>query len=138
MFGIFRKIANLLMIILFVAGCSASSSVNGGLDPSETLVLDDDYEYNVSLDKGDLFALDMLIPITKGYRIVGTSFDPVMFKLEHYLEYTEYGESRARYLFLVLAEGASDILVKMEPLAGGAMDVYKQVNVKVGGNTGLF
>ena len=138
MFDIFRKLAVLTMIVLFFAGCGASSSVNGDFDPVETMELDGEYESNVSVEIGEIFALDMFIPLSKGYTIIGASFDPSMFKLEHYLEYDDDGTPRARYLFMVLADGASDILIKMEPLSGGDVVVYKQIGVMVGGDRGLF
>ena len=138
MFGIFRKFTLSVMIVLFVAGCGASSSVNGSFDPTDTMVLDDAYESNVSVEKGDIIALDVLIPLAKGYRIVGASFDPSVFRLEHYLEYDDDGATRARYMFTALMDGTSDILIKMEPLSGGNVDIYKQVSVKIGGDNGLF
>jgi len=126
------------MIVLFVVGCGASSNVDGGFEPAETLVLDGVYESRVSVEKGEMIALDILVPFKKGYRIVGVSFDPDMLRLEHYLEYEGDGMTRARYVYAVLMDGTSDLLVKMEPLAGGNVEIYKQVTVKVGGETGLF
>lgn len=138
MFGIFRKFILSAMVILFVAGCGASSALDGGFDPTDTLMLDGDYESNISIEKGDTLALDVLIPLAKGYKIVGASFDPSMLRLEHYLEYDDDGATRARYMFTALMDGASDILIKMEPLSGGDVDIYKQISVKIGGDSGLF
>jgi hypothetical protein len=108
MFGIFRNFVLATMVILVFVGCGVSSSVNGGFEPVEILVLDDDYESTISLNKGEIFALDILIPFAKGYRVIGASFDPSMLRLEHYLEYDDDGSIRTRYMFLTLAEGVSD------------------------------
>jgi len=138
MFGIFSKFVCFAIVILFFVGCGVSSVEDGGFDPTETLVLDGQYESSVTLEVGETFALDMLIPLEKGYRIVGASFDPDMLGLEHYLEYNDEGARRAVYMFTTLVKGMSDVLVKMKPLSGGGVDIYKQVSVKVGGDDGFF
>ena len=130
--------ASVLIIVLLFAGCGASVGVDSGVEPTETLDLDGEFEFSVSLEKGDVLGLDMRLPVKSGYKVVGASFDPSMFRLEHYLEYGDDGEPRAEYLFTMLADGASDILVKMQPVTGGDVEIYKRVGVIVGEDDGLF
>ena len=112
--------------------------VDTGIEPTKTLDLDGEFEFSQSLEKGDVLGLDMRLPVKSGYRIVGAAFDPSMFRLEHYLEYNDDGVPRAEYLFTLLADGASDILIKMQPIAGGNVEIYKRVGVIIGKDDGLF
>ncbi|WP_129586462.1 hypothetical protein [Pseudodesulfovibrio hydrargyri] len=107
------------------------------MSPVETIVLDDEYNAALSVDKDQVFALDMLRPAAKGYRITGAAFDPAMLRMERYLEYDD-GEPRARYLFTALQEGVSDVLIRMVPVAGGDVTTYRQVTVTVGSGGGWF
>ncbi|EGB14019.1 hypothetical protein DND132_0804 [Pseudodesulfovibrio mercurii] len=100
--------------------------------------MDDGYATALSVEKDDVFALDVLRPTAKGYRITGAAFDPEMLRMERYLEYDDDGEPRARYLFTALAEGATDVLIRMSPEAGGEVDVYRQVTVTIGKGRGFF
>jgi hypothetical protein len=127
-----------LTILLFFVGCGASVGVDSGIEPTEILDLDGEFEFSQSLEKGDVLGLDMRLPVKSGYRIVGAAFDPSMFRLEHYLEYDDDGQARAEYLFTLLADGASDILIKMQPMAGGDIEIYKRVGVIIGDDDGLF
>lgn len=138
MFVSFGKKCCFLIFVLFLHGCFASSDVNGGFDPGETLWLDDDFSEALSIEKDETFALDVRVPEKKGYRLVGASFDPTMLRLEHYLTYDDDGEPRARYIFTALGNGTSDVLVKMEPVSGGDPEVYRMVSVNVSEDDGLF
>lgn len=138
MFVMCWKRSFLLIFILFVAACSEYSGVNGGLDPDATLFLDGDYLFELSIEKGEVFALDVLIPLQKGHDLVGASFDPDVCRLEHYLQYDEDGAPRARYIFTTLEKGASDVLIKMAPIQGGDVEIYKQVSLRIGDDNGLF
>lgn len=138
MFKKFTTTALLLTIILSVSGCGASLGVQSGVEPTETLDLDGEFEFSVALEKGDVLGLDMRRPVKSGYRIVGASFDPSLFRLEHYLEYGDDGEARAQYVFTLLADCASDVLIKMEPVGGGNTEIYKRVTIFVGEDDGLF
>ncbi|XXJ20143.1 hypothetical protein ACR42D_11485 [Desulfovibrio caledoniensis] len=124
--------------ILALSGCSGASSVDGGLSPVETIVLDTEYSAALNVDKNEVFALDLLRPSAKGYRITGAAFDPVMVRMERYLEYDDDGEPRARYLFTALQEGVTDVLVRMVPVAGGDVTTYRQVTVTIGSGGGWF
>lgn len=137
----FRKVGYLVVCAVFVlavAGCSGSSSVDSGLEPVETLVLDDEYATSLNVEEHDVFALDVIRPVAKGYRISGAFFDPAILRMDRYLEYDDGGEPRARYLFTGLTGGACDVLVRMAPEAGGDMEVYRQVTVTVGPPKGWF
>ncbi|WP_428588335.1 hypothetical protein [Pseudodesulfovibrio sp.] len=121
-----------------MSACSGSSSVNGGLSPVETIVLDDEYTAALEVEKNQVFAMDVLRPTAKGYYITGAAFDPEMLRMERYLEYDDDGEPRARYLFTALQEGSTDVLVRMTPVAGGDVVTYRQVTVTIGSGGGLF
>ncbi len=137
----FRKVGVFAICAVFVlalSGCSGSSSVDGGLEPVETLVLDGEYASALNVEENEVFALDVIRPLAKGYRISGAFFDPSILRMERYLEYDDDGESRARYLFTGLTGGACDVLVRMVPVGGGEMVVYRQVTVSVGPPKGWF
>ena len=138
MFCKISSAAFFLIFILLFAGCGASVGVDTGIEPTKTLDLDGEFEFSQSLEKGDVLGLDMRLPVKSGYRIVGAAFDPSMFRLEHYLEYSDDGEARAEYLFTLLADGASDILIKMQPMGGGNVEIFKRVGVIIGQDDGLF
>jgi hypothetical protein len=126
------------LFILVLNGCAGSSSVDGGLSPVETIVLDDEYNATLDVNKDAVFALDLLRPTAKGRRITGAVFDPEMVRMERYLEYDDDGEPRARYLFTALQEGVSDVLIRMVPVAGGDVSTYRQVTVTIGSGGGWF
>ncbi|MDD3311802.1 hypothetical protein [Pseudodesulfovibrio sp.] len=103
-----------------------------------TLALDDGFEFSAAVDKGDVLGLDMPQPSQPGYRIEGAAFDPTVFRLDHFLTYDRDGAPRAQYMFTVLEDGASDILIKMRNGESGPVELFKRVSVNVGGNRGLF
>lgn len=138
MFKNISKFAFCAFFLLLFAGCAGSSSVDGGLNPTETIVLDEDFSAAIAVEKGDVFALDMQSPQTKGYRISGAFFDPDMLRMERFLEYDDDGQARARYLFTAVAEGATDVLIRMTPEGGGDAVIYRQVTVTVGKGKGWF
>jgi hypothetical protein len=138
---LFKKIGFFALcpfFVLVLSACSGSSSVNGGLSPVETIVLDDQYSAALTVEKNEVFALDVLRPEAKGYRITGAAFDPEMLRMERYLEYDDDGEPRARYLFTALQEGATDVLIRMAPAGGGDVTTYRQVGVTIGSGGGWF
>ena len=132
MFGKFWANTCLTMFILLAMGCGAIFSGDGGVEPSETLVMDDDYELSVKIEKDDILGVDMHAPTKSGRKLIGASFDPEVITLIHYLEYDEDGVRRVQYMFRPVADGTTDILFKMEPLAGGDMEIFKRVTVNVG------
>lgn len=135
MFGIRLSNACLMTLVLFVAGCgvffSDDAGVEGTIDPTVMLMLDDDFELSEGVEVGDVLGLDMAVPVKGGYVMDGASFDPAMLRLEHYLEYDREGEPRAQYMFTALAAGTTDVLVKMRPMSGGDGEIYKRVTVNV-------
>jgi len=127
--------AVLPMLLLLLWGCGASLGVDPGIEPTKTFSLDDGFELAVSIEKGAVLGLDMRLPVSGGYKVVGTAFDPAMFTLLNYLEYE--GGKRAQYVFKVLENGTSDILVKMRS-GDGPVEVYKRITVNVAEPKGFF
>ena len=136
-FEIRMKTALLPMILLILWGCGASLGVDSGIEPSKVLSLDDAFESSVSAVKGDVLGLDLRLPVSGGYRVVGAAFDPGMVSLLNYQEYSDDGVARAQYLFKVLENGTSDILVKMRS-GDGPVEIYKRVTVNVAEPEGFF
>ena len=136
-FKIWTKTALLPMILLFLWGCGASLGVDSGIEPTKVLFMDDGFELSVSAQKENVLGLDMRLPTSGGYRVVGAAFDPAMFSLLNYIEYSDDGVARARYLFKVLENGTSDILVKMRS-GEGPVEVYKRVTVNAAEPKGFF
>lgn len=122
----------LLIFILFMGGCGVFSSDLAGLEPNETLTLDDEFEMAATIGKEEIIALDMREPVKSGYEIIGTSFDPEVLELVHYLRYDDDGERRVVYMFKAGNDGGTDVLIKMKPSAGGRTEVYKRVTVNIG------
>ena len=135
MFMKVRKMIILSIFLLTMPGCFGGYSLDTGLEVSETVFLDDEYAIEVSVEKGEVFALDIPEPVAAGCRVSGAAFDPSMFRLERYLSYEDDGVMRVQYLFTALADGASDVNVKMRPTAGGQEDVYRTVHVVTGGES---
>lgn len=135
MFKIFCRTIVLTSFILVFAGCFGSSSVESGLELSELIVLDDDSEAEIRVDKGEAFGLDMPNPAAKGHAITGASFDPAQLRMESYLEYEAGDQSRIRYLFTAVGDGAADVVVRMKH-AGGMEGIFRTVKVVVGGDSG--
>lgn len=57
-----KILAIMLFFILSLAGCGASLSGDGGVEPTEVLDLDGQYESKVSIEKEEIVALDVRIP----------------------------------------------------------------------------
>lgn len=133
-----KILAIMLFFILSLAGCGASLSGDGGVEPTEVLDLDGQYESKVSIEKEEIVALDVRIPKKSGYDLVGASFDPEVLQLVHYLTYEDDGQPRAQYMFQAMEDGGTTVLIKMQPLGGGNVEVYKQVVVTIGTDRGLF
>jgi len=138
MFILSRIFMLVSMFVLLCAGCAGVSSVDVGLDVSEVAVLDDDYLTEITVEKGESFALDVIVPLKKGHIITGALFDPGMLRMERHIEYHEDGVKRARYLFTVTGDGASDVFIKMAPVEGGQAEVFRKVGVLAGESKGLF
>jgi len=118
-------------VVLLMAGCGVFSSVDGELEPSEILSLDGQFEFSEVLEYRENIALDVRVPVKSGYEIVGASFDPDMLRLDNFFEYDDGGERRVKYIFTAIAAGASDVLVKMQPVGGGDIEIYKRVTISV-------
>jgi len=138
MFGKFGLNMCLAIIVLFALGCGASFSNEGGIEPTETLDLDNEFEVSVKIEKEDVLGVDLREPFKSGYKLIGASFDPEILSMVHFLQYVDDGEQRVQYMFQPHADGTTDILFKMEPISGGDVEVYKRVTVNVGNKGSLF
>lgn len=138
MFGKFLANTCLMMFVLLAVGCGASLNGEGGVEPTDTLFLDDDFEFSATIEKGEVLAIDMREPIQSGFTIIGASFDPEVLSLVNYLKYKDDGKLRAQYMFQALVDGTTDVLVKMEPVGGGDVNMYKRVTINVGESDSLF
>lgn len=138
MFNKIKMFVFFSFFILFLAGCGASLTGENGIEPTEILELDDDFDAKATIKKNEVVGLDMRVPTKSGYKLVGASFDPEILKLVHFLVYEDEGQPRAQYMFQGVSDGASSVLVKMEPLAGGDVDIYKVIVVNVGDGNGFF
>lgn len=139
MFGKIFLNTCLTIFVLFALGCGASYSNGGGVEPTETLDMDGDFELSVKIDREDILGVDMREPFKSGYKIVGASFDPDILSMVHFLQYTDDGDQRVQYMFQPEVDGTTDILFKMEPLSGGGeAEIYKRVTVNVGVNDSIF
>ncbi|BDQ33028.1 hypothetical protein JCM14722_05700 [Pseudodesulfovibrio portus] len=137
----FMKVCRFIILATFILtlpGCFGGYSDDVGLEVADVVFLDDDYEAEIAVEKGEAFGVDVPYPVDGVYVLTGASFDPALFRMERYLEYEDGGEPRVRYLFTGLADGAGDVNVKMRPAAGGPEDVYRTVRVLVGGSSGIL
>jgi hypothetical protein len=125
------------MVVLLVLGCGASYDASTGLEPTKILDLNDGFDFSVTIEKGEVLALDLRAPAAEGYRLEGASFDPAVLRLERYVERGEGGR-QARYLFTAMENGLTDVLIKMRSAEGRRTEIFKRVSVNVGSRSGLF
>lgn len=130
MFRIISFLSIMMCFVLFGVGCSTSSTVETGLDVAEALTLDGEYQSEIEVETGDVFALDMNNPLPKGYKLTGAAFDPDLLRMERFIEYDDDG-MRARYLFTALNSGTCDLLIRMRAVSGGEIEVFKHVTVMI-------
>lgn len=124
--------------ILFLAGCAVFSDDSAGVEVSRLIELDDGFAFKKRVKKNTLLGVDMPQPSQSGHRIIGAAFDPDLLALVNFQEYQENGERRVRYVFEAMSDGSTDVLFKMEPVAGGSTEMYKQLTVTIGKNDTLF
>jgi len=123
-----HRVLALVMLLLTLAGCAAFPHMFGG-DASDTLVrLDGDQKHEATVVVGRMLVLDVRDPASKGYTFAGVSFDPTMLRLEGIDQ--PKGEARARYQFQTLAQGVTDVFIKIHQ-PGKKPEVFKQVTVTV-------
>lgn len=138
MFGKFIVNTCLMTVILLSMGCGVFSSVESGVEPTEVLILDGGYEFAETIEKGEILALDMREPVKSGYEIIGASFDPAVLNLVQFLNIQSEKGPRVQYMFKAMADGMTDVLIKMKPTSGGDAEVYKRISVNVGNDDRLF
>jgi hypothetical protein len=125
------------MVVLLILGCGASYDASTGLEPTKVLDLNEGFDFSVTVEKGEVLALDLRAPAAEGYRLVGASFDPAVLRLARYVERGEGGR-QARYLFTAKENGLTDVLIKMQSGEGGNVEIFKRISVNVGSRRGLF
>ncbi|SNR86250.1 hypothetical protein SAMN04488503_1569 [Humidesulfovibrio mexicanus] len=118
-----------LALALVAAGCAHMPRMLGGSGNVE-MRLDGEQQHEARVPAGSLLALDMRDPGLSGYVFAGTSFDPVLLRLDG-IEPFEDGR-RVRYTFTALAEGECDVVIKIrKPEPNLRPDIFKQVKVTV-------
>ncbi len=138
MFNKIKKFVVFTVFILFLTGCGASLSGDVGIEPTEILELDGEFQGETSIGKDEVVALDMRIPKKSGYKLVGASFNPEIMRMVHYLVYEDDGQPRAQYMFQAVADGTTTVLIKMQPEVGGDVEIYKQITINIGKGDGFF
>jgi hypothetical protein len=99
---------------------------SGDLD----LRLDGEQVHEASLPVGRTLVLDMRDPGLSGYVFSGTVFDTTQLRLVG-IEPVD-GGARIRYTFAALAEGESEVVLKIrKPEPGYRSDVFKRVRVTI-------
>lgn len=131
MFGKVAVNTCFMTVVLFLVGCGMFSGANVAVEADEMVFLDSEFETEMNLDLATSVAVDVRLPQKGGYVLVGASFDPDLLRLDHFLEYTDDGETRARYIFTSIASGATDVLIKMKPASGGDVVIYKRVTITI-------
>ena len=135
---IFRALLVRLLPVLGLLALSACSWLGGG-SPS-VLVLDGEMHFVRALDVGQTLVLDVRNPGSGGYQFAGTAFDPSILRLElntltppEQIRAGDFG--RARFEFLALAPGRTDVVIKIHrPFEKDVPpEAYKVVEVRVGG-----
>lgn len=122
------RLALALLLAALPLGCAKMPRMLGG-SGDLTLTLDGEQNHEASLPAGRTLTLDLRDPAASGYVIAGTSFDPVLLRLEG-IEPRDRG--RLRYVFAAVAPGQAEIQIKIrknEP--GYPPDVFKRVRVEI-------
>lgn len=124
------------MALFLLGGCGVFSGGGSDFDNASQYDLDGVDSMRIEVEQGELFVLDMRQPDAGMGVIKGAVFDPMLLRLEKYVEDREPGEvPRVRYLFTPLAPCATSIQVKLHGKAAeGRPQVYKQVDLIVVGN----
>jgi hypothetical protein len=129
-----RQVIILLLSTFFLlGGCGFFSGSGSDFDTASQYDLDGVDSMRIEVEQGELFVLDIRQPDTGMGTIKGAVFDPVLLRLEKYVEDREPGEvPRVRYLFTPLAPCATSIIIKLHGnTSEGHPSVYKQIDVMV-------
>lgn len=118
----------LALLLFTLAGCASMPRMLGGDASDSSIRLDGDLKHEATVVVGRLLVLDVRDPSSKGFAFAGVSFDPTMLRLEGIEE--PKGEARARYQFLALVPGVTDVFIKIHQ-PGKKPEVFKQVTVTV-------
>jgi hypothetical protein len=110
-------------------GCAHMPRMLGGSGDLE-LRLDGEQAHEASLPVGRNLILDMRDPGLSGYVFSGTIFDTNQLRLVGIEPFD--GGKRIRYTFTTLAEGESEVVIKIrKPEPGYRPDVFKRVRLTI-------
>lgn len=122
-------LAALALTTALAFGCAHMPRMLGGSGDLD-LRLDGEQTHEASLPVGRALTVDMREPSLSGYVFAGTTFNPDLLRLENIEPFD--GGKRVRYTFTALAEGESDIAIKIrKPEPGYRPDVFKRVRVTI-------
>jgi len=122
-------LACLVLLGVLTVGCAHMPRMLGGSGDLE-LRMDGEQVHEASLSVGRTLILDMRDPGLSGYVFAGTIFDTNQLRLEG-IEPVD-GGARIRYTFATLAEGESEVVIKIrKPEPGYRPDVFKRVRVTI-------
>ncbi len=122
-------LACLALLGTLALGCAHMPRMLGGSGDLD-LRLDGEQLHEASLPVGRSLVLDMRDPGLSGYVFSGTVFDTNQLRLMG-IEPVD-GGARIRYTFAALAEGESEVVIKIrKPEPGYRSDVFKRVRVTI-------
>lgn len=122
-------LACLALLGTLALGCAHMPRMLGGSGDLD-LRLDGEQLHEASLPVGRSLVLDMRDPGLSGYVFSGTVFDTNQLRLMG-IEPVD-GGARIRYTFTALAEGESEVVIKIrKPEPGYRSDVFKRVRVTI-------
>jgi len=120
-------LACLVLVSALAFGCAHMPRMLGGSGDLD-LRLDGEQLHEASLPVGRSLVLDMRDPGLSGYVFSGTVFDTTQLRLMG-IEPVD-GGARIRYTFTTLAEGESEVVIKIrKPEPGYRSDVFKRVRL---------
>lgn len=121
--------ACLVLVCGLAFGCAHMPRMLGGSGDLD-LRLDGEQVHEASLSVGRSLILDMRDPGLSGYVFSGTVFDTNQLRLVGIEPFD--GGKRIRYTFTTLAEGESEVVIKIrKPEPGYRPDVFKRVRLTI-------
>jgi len=122
-------LACLVLLGALTVGCAHMPRMLGG-SGDLNMRLDGEQVHEASLAVGHTLVLDMRDPGLSGYVFSGTVFDTNQLRLVGIEPFD--GGGRIRYTFATLAEGESEVVLKIrKPEPGYRSDVFKRVRVTI-------
>jgi len=122
-------LACLVLVSALAFGCAHMPRMLGGSGDLD-LRLDGEQVHEASLAVGRTLVLDMRAPGLSGHVFSGTVFDTNQLRLAG-IEPVD-GGNRIRYTFATLAEGESEVVIKIrKPEPGYRPEAFKRVRVTI-------